>query len=101
MSQENMVRCVRCHTVFDANEGPCTKCGAPYQPRVTAPPPPPDSFVDRYSNTEFVAPVDIPMAMPVRRSQRTGLLIGGGVALIAFAMVAVLLVTMGAFAPGP
>jgi len=101
MDRENMVRCVRCHTVFDANLGPCPKCGTPYQPRVVAPPPPPDSFVDRYSNTEFIAPVEMNMSAPARRSSRTGLMLGGGVALIAVAMVGVILVTLGAFSPGP
>ena len=41
------------------------------------------------------------MGVPAKRNSRTGLLIGGGVAIIAVAMVTVLLVSMGAFAPGP
>ncbi|MGA3058303.1 MAG: hypothetical protein ABSE70_09780 [Candidatus Limnocylindrales bacterium] len=92
---EKMVRCVRCHEVFDAEAGPCTKCGAPYRP-----PAQPEAidglYVDRYAGTPF-EPAPQTALLPARpRRNSTGLLIGAGAALIVAAiMVAILAVTLG------
>jgi hypothetical protein len=85
---EKMVRCGRCHEVFDAAAGPCTRCGAPYQPPIAAPKVSEGSFVDLYAGTGFVAPPDMPVApMPQRRNSNI-LWIGGGAALIVVAVIA-------------
>ncbi|MGZ6314468.1 MAG: hypothetical protein ACXWNI_02435 [Candidatus Limnocylindrales bacterium] len=94
---EKMVRCHRCHEVFDAEAGPCTKCGAPYQPPIA----PPDSggqlYVDRYAGTEFEPPPLVVPLRPLPRRNSTGLLIGGGVVLIGLAAVVAMVVAVGGF----
>jgi hypothetical protein len=92
---EKMVRCHRCHEVFDAEAGPCTKCGAPYQPPVAQPEAGGALYVERYAGTEFVpAPVLVPMARLPRRNSPV-LLIAGGAALIGLAMVVAIIVVAG------
>lgn len=96
MMSEKMVRCSRCHDVFDANAGPCPRCGAPYQPRPTAPEVGEASFVETYAGTPFVPAPEVPAApRPQRRSNST-LWIGGGAALIMLAVVVAIVVGMGA-----
>jgi hypothetical protein len=95
---ELMVRCIRCHEVFDAEAGPCTKCGTPYSPPRAAPPLPDTAFVDRYAGTDFVPAAPAPLVAPIitRRRNNTTLLIGGGVALIICALVVGTLISLGA-----
>jgi len=90
-----MVRCGRCHEVFDADEGPCPKCGAPYRPPVAAPKVVEGSFVDLYAGTGFVAPPDPPAAPTARRRNNNTLWIGGGAGLILVAIVVALAFSMG------
>ncbi|HEX7497473.1 MAG TPA: hypothetical protein VF344_03275 [Candidatus Limnocylindrales bacterium] len=92
---EKMVRCGRCHEVFDADEGPCPKCGAPYRAPVAAPKVVEGSFVDLYSGTGFVAPPDPPAAPMGRRRNNNTLWIGGGAGLILVAIVVALAFSMG------
>lgn len=90
---EKMVRCIRCHEVFDALEGPCTKCGTPYKEPVAAPAIPEGTFSERYGT---VAPELVPQVMvtPGRRDKTT-YMIYGGIALIGAVVVAALLVSLG------
>jgi hypothetical protein len=102
---ENMVRCVRCHEVFDAEAGPCTKCGTPYQAPAAPPLPADGLYVDRYAGTPFV-PAPQTALLPARPHRNsTGLLIGAGaVMIVAAIMVAILAVTLGLGSgptPGP
>lgn len=94
---EKMVRCIRCHEVFDADAGPCTKCGTPYRPPVAQPRAYEGLYVERYAGTGL-AQVDDPLVVvvPPRRRDNTGLFVGGGAALIVSAIVITLLVASGA-----
>jgi hypothetical protein len=92
---EKMVRCGRCHEVFDADAGPCTKCGAPYQPPVAAPKVVEGSYADLYTGTGFVAPPE-PAAAPMsQRRQNPMLWIGGGAALIVVAVIVAIVFGLG------
>jgi hypothetical protein len=92
---EKMVRCGRCHEVFDAAVGPCTKCGAPYKPPVAAPKVLEGSFADLYSGTGFVEPPEPSPSPMSQRRQNKMLWIGGGVALIVLAVVVAIIVGSG------
>jgi hypothetical protein len=93
---ENMVRCIRCHEVFDAEAGPCTKCGAPYEAPVAPPLPVDGLYVDRYAGTPFVPGPETALLPARPHSNPTALLIGAGVVMIvAASMVAILAVTLG------
>jgi hypothetical protein len=92
---EKMVRCGRCHEVFDAAAGPCTRCGAPYQPSVAAAKVLERSFVDLYSGTAFVAPPEPPPAPMSQRRQNHMLWIGGGAGLILVAVLVALALGLG------
>jgi hypothetical protein len=93
---ELMVRCVRCHEVFDAEVGSCTKCGTPYHPPVTQPRAPEGAFVERYAGTDFVPPDSEPAAPVAPRRNHAGLLLGGGAALMISALVVASLWSFGA-----
>lgn len=92
---ENMVRCIRCHEVYDAAEGACTKCGTPYRPPVERPKPYEGLYVERYAGT--IAPTDrsTVVIVPPRRRDNMGLYLGGGAALIVCALVVVVLAATG------
>ncbi|HEX7612759.1 MAG TPA: hypothetical protein VF371_08280 [Candidatus Limnocylindrales bacterium] len=94
MLSEKMVRCHRCHEVFDANAGPCVKCGAPYQAPAAAPTGGGSSFAEIYADSGFLAPPRPTAAMP-RRRNNNALWIGGGAALIVVAVTIAILVAMG------
>jgi hypothetical protein len=79
---ENMVRCSRCHEVFDAEAGPCTKCGTPYRPPTAQPKAYDGLYMDRYGGTASASPEVIAAAPPLRRRDNTGLFVGGGAAMI-------------------
>jgi hypothetical protein len=93
---EKMVRCSRCHDVFDANAGPCPRCGAPYQPRPVAPEVGEASFAETYAGTAFVAPPEPAAAPTPQRRANSTVWIGGGAALIVVAIVAAIVVGLGA-----
>jgi hypothetical protein len=94
---ENFVRCKKCHEVFDAEEGPCPKCGTPYQQPVTQPQAFDGLYVDRYAGTDLV-PVEEPVAAPRRRSWRENptIFIGAGATLIGLGLVVAILFELGA-----
>ena len=94
MLSEKMVRCHRCHEVFDANAGPCVKCGAPYQAPAAAPTVGESSFAEIYAGSGFFDPPKPTATMPRRRNNNT-LWIGGGAALIVAAVIIATLVAMG------
>jgi hypothetical protein len=93
---ENMVRCSRCHEVFDAEAGPCTKCGTPYRPPTAQPKAFDGLYTDRYAPAASASPEAIVAPPPVRRRDNTGLFVGGGAALILSAVVIAILVGLGA-----
>lgn len=99
---EKMVRCARCHEVFDAEAGPCTKCGAPYQPPRQQPAAVDGLYVDRYAGSEF-APIPTPTPVaPLPRRNTTALLIWGGAALLGAALVvAIVALTLGPHSSSP
>src|ERR1035437_10086013 len=95
---EHMVRCFRCHEVFDAEVGPCIKCGAPYVPPVARPDVIQGLYTDKYA-VDDLPPLDPSSLPPV--STRGGrpsnnLLLGGGVALVVTALVVGMLYVVGA-----
>jgi hypothetical protein len=92
---ENWVRCGRCHEVFDAELGPCTKCGTPYKPPAAAPAIPEGLFSERYAD-ELPALDTLTLPSKSHRRNTTGLLIAGGGALLISAMVVGLLFVFGA-----
>ncbi len=100
MTSEKMVRCGRCHEVFDAEVGPCTKCGAPYQTPVAAAEVVEGSYAEIYAGTGFVAPPPQPAAPMRQRRQNKTLWIWGGCALIVVAAAVAILVAMGLGGPG-
>ena len=68
---EKMVRCVRCHEVFDAEAGPCTKCGTPYRPPVAQPKAIDGLYVERYAGTPYVPEPPPAPVVPARRRSST------------------------------
>jgi hypothetical protein len=93
---ELWVRCGRCHEVFDANVGPCTKCGTPYRAPVEAPKVDEGSFIERYLGTEYVEPLDLsPAPVPTKRRGPQALWIGAGFGLLGIALVVVMLMSLG------
>jgi hypothetical protein len=96
---EKMVRCPRCHDVFDADEEACPRCGTKYEP-IAAPPDPGERFfVERYASTPFDAPTPV-RPEPAPRSGPS-LLVGAGVAFVVVALVFGSLFFAGAFGSGP
>jgi hypothetical protein len=95
---DNMVRCNRCHEVYDANLGACPKCGMSYKPPV----PKPELYDGPYSDrsvTDDLPPLDpsvLPAVTPSRRRNNTGLFVGGGAALIVSGIVVAILFSLGA-----
>jgi hypothetical protein len=93
---EKMVRCARCHEVFDADAGPCTKCGTPYQPPRAQPAAIDGLYVERYAGSDFAPVPDPAPVAPLPRRNTTALLIWGGAALLGAALiVAIVAVTLG------
>ncbi|HJX67363.1 MAG TPA: hypothetical protein VJ258_01420 [Candidatus Limnocylindrales bacterium] len=95
-----MVRCHRCHEVFDADAGPCTKCGAPYRPPVAPPQAPDVPYVEQYAGTPFVPSPETAPVAPLSRRNVPVLLIGG-VSLIGLAIVIAIVAVSGGLAAGP
>jgi hypothetical protein len=95
---ENWVRCKRCHEVFDAEVGPCTKCGTPHKPPANVPPAPEGLYSERYAADELPALDALAVSSTglSHRRNTTGYLIAGGAALIISAMVVGLLFALGA-----
>ena len=101
---ENWVRCRRCYEVYDAECGPCPKCGVPYQPPATTPQPIDGLYTERYAaqvpptdravqaGAQGVKIVDAPRP---RRRAGTSLFIGAGVVLVVGALVVAIVVELG------
>jgi hypothetical protein len=90
---EKMVRCTRCHYVFDASEGPCIKCGTPYQEPTAAPPVIEGLYSEKYGTFQ-PEPEPQMMAAPIKRNN-TPYMIYGGIALAAAVVVTALLFSLG------
>ena len=93
----NFVRCKRCHEVFDAEEGPCTRCGTPYEPPVIQPQAFDGLYVDRYAGTDLVRVEAPPVVVPARRGWRDNptIFMGAGAALIGVGIVFAILFELG------
>ena len=96
---EKMVRCPRCHDVFDAAEGVCPRCGTKYEPIAPLPDRGEGFFVEKYSGTPFQPQPD-PRPEPVPRTGPS-LLVGAGVAFVIVALVFGGLVFVNAFGSSP
>ena len=87
---EKMVRCIRCHDVFDAELGPCLKCGTPYKPPVVTQP------IDGLYSERYAAenpPTQPAVASgPPRRRESTSYFIWGGIGLVGVAVVIAIVV---------
>ena len=92
---ENMVRCTRCHYVFDAEEGPCVKCGTPYTPPKAPAQVFDGMYSERYAGTPFVPVEPEVVVAPPRRRSNTTYLIGGGLGLMGAVVVVALLFSLG------
>jgi hypothetical protein len=97
---EKIVRCVRCHYVFDAEEGPCPKCGTPYRPPVAPLQAPDVPYAEKYAGTPFAPPTVAAPLAPLRRRNVPFLLIGG-VTLVGLAMMIAIVAVFGGVASGP
>ena len=96
---EKMVRCARCHDVFDASDESCPRCGTKYEP-VAAPPEPGEGFfVEKYANSPYEASTPL-RPEPAPRSGPS-LLVGAGVAFVVVALVFGALVYVNAFGSSP
>ncbi len=98
---ENWVRCPRDHEVFDAEEGPCPKCGVPWKPPIQ-PKPIEGLYTERYSE-----PVETPLPefrrapKPPRQFKREYLIGIGGVLIVGALVVGLLTGFGGSGAPAP
>jgi hypothetical protein len=91
---EKMVRCVRCHYVFDAEQGPCIKCGTPYKEPPPLAPQPEATYSEIYASEMPPSEPFVSAAPPVRRKNTT-YLIFGGIGLMGTAVVVALLFDIG------
>jgi len=105
---ENWVRCRRCYEVFDAEEGPCPKCGAPYQPPAANLQPIDGLYTERYAQQAPPAAaadqaalhgVRIVDAPRPRRRAGPAVIVGAGAALIVCAVVAAAVLELGGATP--
>jgi hypothetical protein len=96
---EKLVRCPRCHDVFDADDEACPRCGTKYVPIAAPPETGRQFFVERYAATPFDTPAPA-RPEPVPRSGPS-LLVGAGVAFVVVALVFGALFFAGAFGSGP
>jgi hypothetical protein len=97
---EKVVRCVRCHYVFDAGEGPCPKCGTPYKPPAAPPELPDVPYAERYAGTPFAPPTETtPVAFRPRRN--FPILMISGVTLVGVAMLIAIVAVFGGAGAGP
>jgi hypothetical protein len=101
---ENLVRCRRCYEVFDAEEGPCPKCGAPYRPPATHLQPIDGLYTERYAEkaeqVEAADGAEIPGvrildAPRPRRRAGSALFVGLGAVLIVGALVVAIVMELG------
>ena len=105
---ENWVRCRRCHEVFDAECGPCPKCGTTYQPPAAAAAPIDGLYTERYAaqaapaggveqaGAQGVRIVDAPRQ---RRRAGPAFFVGAGAVLIVGALVVGTVVVLGGGSP--
>jgi hypothetical protein len=97
---ENWVRCPRCHEVFDAEEGPCLKCGTPWKPPIQ-PQPIEGLYTERYADpVETPLPQFRPGPKPPRKL-KSEYIIGAGAVLIVSSIVVTLVITLGGGGPAP
>lgn len=92
---ENWVRCPSCHEVFDAEAGPCPKCGLPWMAPVRGPQPIAGLYSERYAG-----PVETPLtgflaAPKPPRKLKPEYIMGAGAILIISALVVGLIMAFG------
>ena len=95
---DDMVRCVRCHGVYEAGLEACPRCGTTYRPLPIAPAPDPGSYADKYHGTPFAMQVEA-TAAPIVPSTgpRPGIVVALGAMMIVLALVVGGLYAVGAF----
>ena len=91
---EKMVRCARCHDVFDANDEMCPRCGTTYQPPAALPEPS-EGFVTKYVGYGYQEPASLVIESAPRSGP--GLLVALGVAFVIVALVSGVLFYVNAF----
>jgi hypothetical protein len=97
---EKMVRCSRCYEVFDAEEGPCPKCGTPYRPPAAPPPVFDGLYSQRFASAEPTPVIHVPTAPPPRKNSTVLIAAGGAVVVVVLALGG--LFALGAFnGPAP
>ena len=93
---ENWVRCPRCHEVFDAEVGPCPKCGVPWKPPPAAAKPIEGLYTERYAPPVETPPPDFFRATPKpARKLKPEYIMGAGAILIISALVVGLVMAFG------
>ena len=98
MTPAPLVRCVRCHVVFEPGLENCPRCGTTYRPIPVAPAPEIGSYAEKYHGTEF-APAVIETTAPVvpHTGPRIGIVVALGAAMVIIALAVGGLYAMGAF----
>jgi hypothetical protein len=92
---ENWVRCPGCHEVFDAEAGPCPKCGVPWKAPARGPQPFEGLYSERYAE-----PVETPLpvfraAPKPPRKLKPEYIMGAGAILVISALVVGLVMAFG------
>ena len=87
---EVMVRCPRCHEVFDAEEGRCPKCGTEYRPPTPQPRPIDGLYTDLYATREEVPTVAFRAGPKPPRKLTSAHLVAIGGVMVGAAVVGVL-----------
>jgi hypothetical protein len=95
---EKMVRCARCHDVFDASDEICPRCGTTYHPPAVLPPGE-TSYVEKYMGSAYQA-TPPPVIEPAPRSA-PGPLVGIGIAIVCVGLVFGGLFYAGTFGSAP
>lgn len=96
-TEERVVRCSRCHYVFNPSEGKCSRCGHPYTPPSAYAAPADETYAQRYRGTEFAEPVENTAPPPSvdKMRQRPLILAGIGAVMLILALVFVLVYQAG------
>lgn len=105
---ENWVRCRSCYEVFDAECGPCPKCGRTYQPPAAAAAPIDGLYTERYAQqgspagaADQTAAQGIKIVEAPRQRRRSGpaLFVGAGAVLIVGTLVVATVMVLGGGTP--
>jgi hypothetical protein len=96
---DKLLRCPRCHDVFDANDEACPRCGTKYEPLPPLPDPGEGFFAEKYASSPYDTPPE-PRSTPAPRSGPS-ILVLVGVAFVVVALAFGALYFGGAFGSSP